>query len=66
MPPVNDPKSHGQNGQFCEPDVAEELRQLRWDILALADGFGLTDRPAKFIPPAPRQQRRPVGLSLRS
>jgi hypothetical protein len=30
----------------------EELRQLRWDILALADGFGWTDRPATYIPPA--------------
>ncbi|KAK1252410.1 hypothetical protein MKX08_003597 [Trichoderma sp. CBMAI-0020] len=53
MPPVADPKAHGQNGSFCNPDVEEELRQLRWDILALADGFGLTDRPATFIPPAP-------------
>lgn len=32
--------------------ILEELRQLRWDILALADGFGLTDWPAKHIPPA--------------
>lgn len=78
MPPVADAKSRGQNGQFCDPNVAgkyqipmaefvllphvknptysrfglEELRQLRWDILALADSFGWTDKPAQYIPPA--------------
>ncbi|KAM0513835.1 hypothetical protein ACHAPE_007436 [Trichoderma viride] len=52
MPPAADPKSRGQNGQFCDPKVAEDLRQLRWDLLALADGFGLTDNPATYIPPA--------------
>jgi hypothetical protein len=36
--------------------ILESMRQLRWDILALADGFGLTPRPAKHIPPRPSNQ----------